>query len=153
MITFEEVYASAEKAFKNNELYEFLVGINGYVLPILDASLGLLTDWTVIIPNGIFELYKNSEDKEKVKRDFFDAVRKMLDGSADEVLGVAYILFILLKYQSRCSSPFDIDDSLIKLFRNELLSGKVNRSEYDEVVRLNNILRNRYDIVLLESEA
>lgn len=162
MIKFEEVYNIAKQAFLCNEMYDFLSGKNGYDLPVLDSSTNIPTDWTVIIPNGIYVLYKNSEEKEKVKNDFFVAIRKMLDGDSTEIWKVAYILFVLLKNQYKNNAPFTVDDSLVELFRNKVMTNKVQLSKnkkyegeqfsdglYGDIVRLNNILESKYFVKMI----
>lgn len=160
MIRFENVYDTAKKAYDKNELYEFLCGKNDYDLPVLDAPTNIPTDWTVIIPNGIYKLYKNNiGDQEKIKNDFVVALKRMINGESTEIWEAAYIIFILLKSQSRNVAPFNIDETLVDMFSNrvdECKSQLSENKEYDgaqfsngllgDIERLNSILNSKYSV-------
>lgn len=53
---------NAKRAFESDELFEFLTGRNGYDCPVIDVSIDVPTDWTRIIPFGIYALYEESKD-------------------------------------------------------------------------------------------
>lgn len=160
MIRFENVYDTAKEAYDKNELYEFLCGKNDYDLPVLDAPTNIPTDWTVIIPNGIYKLYKNNiGDQEKIKNDFVAALKRMINGESTEIWEAAYIIFILLKSQSRNVAPFNIDEALVDMFSNRVNECKSQLSEnkeYDgaqfsngllgDIERLNSILNSKYSV-------
>lgn len=83
MVSFENVYSATEKAFHNDEFYELLTGGKGYNVPVLDAPVDVPTDWTVVISNGIYPLYKKLEDT-KVKEYFQIALLKMMHGDSSD---------------------------------------------------------------------
>ena len=158
MVLFENVYSATEKAFRNDEFYELLAGRKGYNVSVLDAPVDVPTDWTVVISNGIYPLYKKSEDT-KVKEYFQIALLKMMHGDSSEIWMAANILFIQLKNQENGNAAFSIDENLLREFSRSLdvhrISLENNKnyggSDYPngllgDVERLNEILVNKYSV-------
>jgi len=160
MLDFNIIYAETEKAFKNNEFYELLLGLNDYNI---NAPASVPTDWTLIIYNGIFELYKrNSNQQETIKIAFYDAVKKLINGNEIELWVSSYIIFLMLHYQMKNKAPFNISDEILNLFKCRLSKMKdqlSNNKEYEgsqytnglygDIERLNNTLKTYYFIDMI----
>lgn len=164
MIRFEDVYQNARKAFLNKELYEFISGGKGYDCPVLDAPTCIPTDWTVIIPNGIFALYKEETIYgEEIKKDFFDAIRKLICGSDVEIWEAAHVLFFLLRSQAIGTAPFNVEEDILTLFCGRIDERKAflaKNYQYDgkdfpngllgDIERLNGILIKKYSTEMVK---
>lgn len=164
MIRFEDVYQNARKAFLNKELYEFIAGEKGYDCPVLDAPTCVPTDWTAIIPNGIYALYRNEAlYREDIKKDFFEAIRKLIRGSDIEIWEAAYVVFFLLRSQARGTAPFNVDEDILTLFCRRLDERKAflaKNYQYDgkgfpngllgDIERLNGILIKKYSTEMVK---
>lgn len=161
MISFKNVYSETERAFKNNEFYELLTGKKGYQLPILDVPVDIPTDWTIIVPCGIYELYRKTQN-DKVKNDYQCALEKMMQGSPDEIWMVCNILFGQLKNQKLGKSPFVIDETILRDFNvaiknnRKKLESDINWGGNDypnglmgDIERLNSILKRKYSISMV----
>ena len=63
MIEFKNIKENAMKAYEKGEIFEFLLGYNGYNLRVIDVPVDVPTDWTRIIPYGIYAMYEESSDR------------------------------------------------------------------------------------------
>lgn len=160
MIDFNSIYAETEKAFKNNEFYELLLGLNNYNV---NAPASVPTDWTLIIYNGIFELYKhNTNQQEAIKIIFYDAIKKLINGNEIELWVSSYIIFLMLHYQMKNKAPFTLSNEILNLFKSKLSEMKDQLSAnkkyegsqysnglYGDIERLNNTLKIYYSIDMI----
>ena len=160
MINFNSIYIETEKAFKNNEFYELLLGLNNYNV---NAPVSVPTDWTLIIYNGIFELYKhNTNQQESIKTAFYDAIKKLINGNEIELWVSSYIIFLMLHYQMKNKAPFNLSDEILNLFKSRLSKMKDQLSTnkkyegnqytnglYGDIERLNNTLKIYYSIDMI----
>ena len=121
MVRFGEIYGATRKAFAANEFYELLTGREGYDIPVLDAPTTVPTDWTALMSNGIFALYKNeSSHREKIQELFYRALEKMIEGDTIDMWESSYIIFIFLKGQKRGTAPFSLDTNVVKKYSSRI---------------------------------
>ena len=162
MIRFEDIYDNAGKAFRNKEMFEFISGRNGYDCPVLDTPTSVPTDWTAIIPNGIYRLYQTEiSSGEEIRNNFSDAVRRLIHGTDVELWEAAYVLFVQLKHEARGTAPFVLDEGIIDAFnrrvdeRKDALSTNYDfdgkqfpNGLFGDIERLNHILDRKYSTEL-----
>ena len=85
------------KAIKKNEIIKYLQGRDGYRVetePWTPAHL--LTDWTKIIPWGIYEVYKENPELGLDKM-IEDAILEMMDGEPFDIYVALYLVYIQYK--------------------------------------------------------
>lgn len=129
MIAFNTIFESAKKAYCNNEMFEFLTGRKGYNLPVVDAQVDVPTDWTRIIPFGVYALYVKDNDKELVKM-FEAAIIKALNGKAQDIWAAAHILYIQMDKQKQDKAHFFIDGTLCSILHEKMENSKRELSKY-----------------------
>ncbi len=159
MISFNEIAPTAEKAYKNGELYEFLTGKNGYNYPCPDAQVDVPTDWTRIIPHGIYVLYDKTKD-ENVIVQYQDAINQAINGTAQDLWSAAYVVFCQKENEQRNKSPFVLDTThlssniyeAINKKRAELEQyypyGKNDNNMYGDIMRLHHNFYNHWKLPL-----
>lgn len=157
--TMEEVI---EKAFDNDEVVELLKGEKDYSLPVPDLPVDVPTDWTRLIPSGLHPLFRNRQE-ERVKRQFESAVLSLCAGDPEELWICAYVLYTQLDTECRDEAAFALDRKILILFTRSvyacaaaLRSSRYHREEitmYEDIIRLDTILREDYDIRLLADES
>ena len=113
MIEFKDIKANAEKAYNNDELYEFIMGRNGYQLRVIDAPVDVPTDWTRIIPNGIYAVYQELEDGNVVYK-YEQAIIKAINGTCQDLWCAINILYFQIDHEKMNKSPFFIDKTILK---------------------------------------
>jgi hypothetical protein len=161
MTEWENIEENAKKAFENNEFYEFLTGRNGYAFlyPFLNANVP--TDWTCIIPYGIYKLYEDTKD-DKIIDAYIEAINKTINGDSTDLWMATYILFNQFANQKRGEAPFNIDEDILINFniklkeKKEELENNTNyggkgwsNGLYGDIERLNWILEKDYSISLI----
>ena len=112
------------EAVSKNEMIEFLEGKNGYRVNVSQfVPLNVPTDWTQIIPIGIYSAFL---EKPKLKLDemYEDAIIRMLEGDVFDIyVALSITHFQLLEEQSQ-TSPFRMNkDKILKKLREVI---KVN---------------------------
>lgn len=161
MVKYEEVFCATRKAFEKREFYELLTGRSGYDVPVLGIPVRVPTDWTEIIPNGVFKLYDESKDEGIIKQ-YSEAIIRIINGNSTDIWIAANILFNQLSSQQKGKAPFNIKNEILRDF-NEALKSKKNEiscnQEYDgnqysnglmgDIERLNRILETKYTISMV----
>ncbi len=117
MIQFKQIPEKAREAYENGELYEFLTGQKGYNYPCPDAQVNVMTDWTRIIPNGIYPLYEENNDRGVIAK-YEEAILQMCTNRewAMGVWAAAHIIFTQLSNEMEGKSPFRIKNEVIHVF-------------------------------------
>ena len=151
-----------EEAFDNGEVVELLKGEKDYSLPVPDLPVDVPTDWTRLIPSGIHNLYRNRQE-ECVKKQFESAVLSLCAGNPEELWISAYVLYTQLDTESRDEAAFALDRKLLILFTRSVyacaafLENSRYHSEdismYEDIKRLDTILREDYGIRLLADDS
>ena len=147
MIEFKDIKANAEKAYNNDELYEFIMGRNGYQLRVIDAPVDVPTDWTRIIPNGIYAVYQELEDGNVVYK-YEQAIIKAINGTCQELWCAINILYFQIDHEKMNKSPFFIDKTILNGLTDIILNkrqdlekefpyGKNGWNMYEDILRLN----------------
>lgn len=147
MIEFNNIKENAKKAFESGKLFEFLTGRNGYDLPVLDAQVDVPTDWTRIIPHGIYALYEESKDV-NILNEYQNAIIKAINGSAFDIWCAVNILYFQIDHEMMKKSPFVIDKNVYHDLKDRIISnedelkkeypyGKNNQNMYEDICRLN----------------
>jgi len=158
MLVFSQIKEAARKAYLNGELYEFLTGRNGYDLPVADAPVNVPTDWTRIIPNGIYEIYREDEDS-RVIAAYEAAIEKAIHQGEADVWIAVNILYFQLDQENMEKAPFKIDRRILEKLKESLnlhkayleatpLHGK-QWSMYDDVLRLDRNFTEDWQYALL----
>jgi hypothetical protein len=149
MTEWENIEENAKKAFENNEFYEFLTGRNGYSYYTSWLNVNIPTDWTSIIPNGIYKLYEETKDA-KIIEAYEDAIIKAINGDAEDLWSAFNVLFFQLDHENMGKSPFKISKRVTAGLKEKVIAskenleknypnGKNNWNMYEDILRLNNI--------------
>ena len=147
MIEFKNIKENAMKAYEKGEIFEFLLGYNGYNLRVIDVPVDVPTDWTRIIPYGIYAMYEESSDK-KVKKEYEQAIRKAIKGTPKELWCAVNILYFQIDQEKRGKAPFVVDKDIVlgikrtiinsrTEFKIEFPYGKNGWNMYEDILRLN----------------
>lgn len=147
MIDFRNIKETAIKAYENGEIFQFLLGYNGYDLRVIDVPVDVPTDWTRIIPYGIYAIYEEMLD-EKVKEAYEQAIRKAIKGTPKELWCAVNILYFQIDHEKMGKSPFMIDKEIVSgltqtiinaraALEKELPYGKNGWNMYEDIMRLN----------------
>ena len=147
MINFENVKEIAKIAYEKDEMFEFLMGYNGYKLMAIDAPVDVPTDWTKIIPNGIYAIYEELSDENIIKK-YQQAIMKAIRGTCTELWCAVNILYFQKNHEKKGKSPFVISKEvtsdvtqIIVCSRAELEKlfpyGKNGWNMYEDILRLN----------------
>jgi hypothetical protein len=147
MISFQTIKEHAKNAYCNGEFYEFLTGKKGYSLPVIDAQVHIPTDWTRIIPHGVYALYEESADAGIVAA-YQAAIVQAIHGSPEDVWCAVHILFFQRSEENNQTAPFCICPDLCNGFVELILSmrpaleerlpyGKNGWNMYEDILRLN----------------
>lgn len=158
----EETFEQTKHAFQNDEMYDLLTGKENYHLPVYGAPVSVPTDWTSVLSEGIFKLYKDTKDERLIK-DYESAVHKLITGKPLEVWMAANIVAYHLQCESGNKAAFEIDKKIIdelsdavRQNRDELSSDKSYQgsgNEYgllDDILRLNNIVLKDCNIEMIK---
>ena len=161
MISNDNLYDKTMQAFEKGKFYELLTGKDGYDKPVVGIPVDVPTDWTVVIPKGIYQLYNNFPHFQIV-RDLEDAIRRMLKGSSTEVWMAAYVIFNLIRNEQIGKAPFSIDRKIFGDFsralnckKEELCKntsyggGDYPNGLYGDIERLNYILKSKYSVSMV----
>ena len=156
VISNDNLYDKTMQAFEKGKFYELLTGKDEYDMSINKIPVDIPTDWTVIISNGIYQLYNNFPHFQIV-RDLEDAIRRMLKGSSTEIWMAAYVIFNLIRNEQIGKAPFSIDRKIFEdfnralnnkkdeLYKNTSYGGKdYYNGLYGDIERLNYILKSKY---------
>jgi len=155
MITFSTIKENAKKAYEQDQMFQFIMGYDGYDLRVIDAPVDVPTDWTRIIPHGIFALYDETKD-ENIIRKYEEAITKAVNGNLRELWSVTYVLFVQARMEKQKRAPFEYDrdasagitDKIINA-REELSKeypfGKDDESMYEDILRLNSIFKEEWN--------
>jgi hypothetical protein len=85
------------KAIEKNEIIKYLQGRDGYRVEMEPwTPAHLLTDWTKIIPWGIYEVYKENPELGLDKM-IEDAILEMMDGEPFDIYVALYLVYIQYK--------------------------------------------------------
>ncbi|MDO5133736.1 MAG: hypothetical protein Q4D81_12275 [Eubacteriales bacterium] len=154
----QNILQDTEKAYERHELLPLLKGQGGYSLPVPDFPVDIPTDWTRIIPLGIHRLFAERKEPGIIK-DYEKAIRELCGGSGTDVWICAYVLYVQLDTEARGMGAFSIDRGLIPVFTEAVARNapflKENRygtdtlSMYEDIQRLDTILREDYDLNIL----
>ena len=137
---------NAKRAFESGELFEFLTGRNGYDCPVIDVSIDVPTDWTRIIPFGIYALYEESKDV-NILNEYQNAIIKAINGSAFDIWCAVNILFFQINQEMKKKSPFVIEKNVYHDLKDRIISnedelkkeypyGKNGFNMYEDIFRL-----------------
>lgn len=111
MLTYRKISDAAEEAYRKGELFEFLTGRSGYHYPCPDAQVDVPTDWTRVIPGGIYNLYNRWNDPQIIK-EYQNAIGKAIGQSPKDLWCAVNILFFQLRKEKQGKAPFAIDPEL-----------------------------------------
>lgn len=147
MIQFTEIKEKTRDAFEKDELFEFLIGKNNYKLQVIDAEVDVPTDWTRIIPNGIYSLYKETKDNTIIVK-YEDAIRNAINGIYIDLWCAVNILYFQFDNEMMGKSPFYINKNIINGLKNKIIDskeelkkllpyGKGGWNMYEDILRLN----------------
>ncbi len=148
MLRFEDIKPAAEQAFNKNELFEFLTGKNGYELMVMDATIKVPTDWTRIIPYGIYALYMETQN-ENLVNEFTHAIERALKGTYMDFWCAFYVLFVQYSNEKRGKAPFVLDPKITNGVKDFIVKNRASMEKlfpygegdidmYSDIVRLNN---------------
>lgn len=159
MIEFKDIKANAEKAYNSDEVYEFIMGQNGYQLRVIDVPADVPTDWTRIIPNGIYVVYQELKDDSIIYK-YEQAIVKAIHGSCKDLWCAVNILYFQINHEKMNKSPFLIDKTIVNGLTNIILNkredlekelpyGKNGWNMYEDICRLNHNFKNDWNESLL----
>ena len=163
MIQTTQIKEAATRAYKKKEFYEFLTGRADYSLSVIDISIDVPTDWTRIIPQGIYAIYNESGD-DNIKTAYEAAIEKMIQGSPKDIWQSVYIVFIQKDMEQQGESPFTINEAILERMKLRVREckkkldavsafGDENYSMYDDIWRLNSNYKKDWGKVLVPLEA
>ena len=146
MIEYNDIKENTKRAFESGKLFEFLTGRNGYDDPVLDTQVGVPTDWTRIIPNGIYALYEESKDV-NILNEYQNAIIKAINGSAFDIWSAVNILYFQIDHEMMKKSPFVIEKNVYHDLKDRIISnkdelekeypyGKNGWNMYEDILRL-----------------
>lgn len=152
-----------EKAVAKNELNKFLRGDGEYKVPVPHmVPINIPTDWTYIIPNGIYKLFLE-DPKIGIDKILENTLISMIDDDNLNIYTVVNVLFEHLSQENENRAPFSIDKSrIIPILKNKLNQKKedlkkdfrwmgTSESEglWSEVKRISNILKKEMKISII----
>lgn len=151
------------EAIKKGEVIEFLEGKGQYKVGMDQwANASAPTDWTRIIPKGIYVVY-NENPGLKVNELYEEALLQMMDRDTFDIyVALAVIHFQLIREQ-RGASPFAIDrGKILPKLKNILLVNEQKLRKYfewegkayqegmwGEVIRVDALCRNKWNFSIL----
>lgn len=147
MIEFKNIKENAEQALLKDELFEYLTGRKGYDIRVADVPTDVPTDWTRVIPYGIYALYEETKDMciiEKYQR----AILCAIENSIEDLWSAVNIIYFQLDHEMLHKSPFNIDQSILSGLKEKIISsrselekrfpyGKSGWNMYEDILRLN----------------
>lgn len=125
MMKNEDVLAAAIDAYKKGEMMDLLSGAGKYACPVDKmVSASVPTDWSRILEEGIFALYKSTQDSGVITS--YKTAIKELAGSNNVVsLWIAYhVCWSHLYKTANGQAPFLLDDVLLRFVRFSVLRSK-----------------------------
>ena len=152
MIEFKNIKENAYKAYEKGELFEFLMGYKGYELKVIDAPVDVPTDWTRIISNGVYEIFRDTLD-EGVKKEFEEALIRAISGTCEEIWEAANILYFQMDHEKMGKAPFCISEVIAQSAKKKIMEkrtqmeqfypyGKNGWNMYEDILRLNQNFKN-----------
>lgn len=147
MIEFKDIKENAEHAYNNNEIFEFIMGRKGYQLRVVDVPVDVPTDWTRIIPNGIYAIYQDSKDNNVIYQ-YEQAINRAINGTCMELWCAVNILYFQIDHEKMGKSPFCINKDIVKGLTTIIINkrgelekefpyGKNGWNMYEDILRLN----------------
>jgi hypothetical protein len=155
----------AKKAILNGELVDYLQGKKGYAEPIDTwVNANAPTDWTKIIPNGIYKL-SNADIGVDVVSALEESILKMLDGTVFDIYVAVSVFYFQLIREARNDSPFMIDRQKIiirmrkSLEENENLlknyyewqGRNLEEGMWSEILRIDSLCKKKWKINIISS--
>ena len=145
----KNIYDIFLKSIKKNELIQFL---NGEIeFPDIShpiENIGQKIDWTVILPNTVYEAYKKIPEL-NISTKFEDSLIFMAKMETKSFINSLSIFFTQLIAEELHISPFNINrNKIMNILNNEIKSKKFNSTEFEEIKRIQKSLSERYKIYL-----
>lgn len=125
---FNEIYEKTKYAFEHDEVFELLMGENGYAYQAPMAPVSIPTHIDGIFDRGIYQYYNNSSSQEKqiIVEKIISALKEMM--ASDNPIKVWWALAIVfcqkLNEKKYKNSPFIFADSVDDNLRCALWSNK-----------------------------
>jgi len=120
------------EALKQNELIDYLEGVGKYKLELdqwVNASAP--TDWTKIIPKGIYKVYKENPEL-KVDILLEEALMEMLNRDAFDIYVAVSVIYFQFNREHRGDAPFVLNrDKLLTHVRKSLNVNEEKLKNYD----------------------
>jgi hypothetical protein len=110
------------ESIEKDEIYKFLIGEGDYKVPVPHmVPVYIPTDWTDIIPSGIYELYKDRPDL-NVDILFENALADTIKKGNIGLYAVVNLVLDQFSREKNNSAAFKIDKSkLVPLINSELI--------------------------------
>jgi hypothetical protein len=147
MIQFKNIKENALIAYERDEFFEFLTGRNGYELKVMDAPVDVPTDWTRIIPFGIYAIYEETKDENIIYK-YQEAIEKAIGHSMKDLWCAANIIYFQRRKEMQNKAPFILDKQCIRELKKQIINrkdemekifpyGKDELNMYQDILRLN----------------
>jgi hypothetical protein len=147
MIQFKNIKENAKKAYENGEIFEFITGRNGYELRVIDVPVDVPTDWTRIIPNGIYALYEETQDAGIIE-EYQKAIKRAINESYEDLWSAVNILYFQFDEEKANNVPFLIDPNITNGLKDRIIKSKTELGKrfpygkngwnmYEDILRLN----------------
>ena len=159
----EEIYEKTKYAFQNDEMMDLLTGREYYYLPVYGASVPVPTDWTSVISEGIFKLYKEEQNARLIE-DYEKTISTLINGNSLEIWMAANIIVYHLQCEADNKASFKVNKDLVSALSKAVNDNKDalaedksfqgNGNKYgllDDILRLNRILHEDCNIDIINA--
>jgi hypothetical protein len=153
----------AKKAIKKGELIDYLQGKREYAETVDTwVNSSAPTDWTKIIPNGIYLAYKE-ESYIDVASVFEASILEMLSGNEFDIYVAVSVFYFQLIREERNASPFKVDRRrILEIMRLSLKENENSLRNYfewqgqnkkegmwSEMLRINSLCERKWGINII----
>ena len=151
------------EAVRKNELVECLEGKGNYKIEIGQwVNAYAPTDWTIIIPKGIYVVYRENPELQ-INKEFEGALLKMIGGDSFDIFVAISVFYSKLLEENRGDAPFCIDrNRILPSLRKALLDNEQKlKSNFEyvgktfkdgiwgEVVRIDTLCKSKWNLSVL----